>query len=487
VNCDTDWKNIPAVSGVEGIAGTTPLVLDAGFDPFGREPRQFDAFYLGSKEAFAKPLAFVDLSFVLGSAVSTARAAIGIADGSYWTFGVSEDSRLQIIAHGVSAAGAPTVRFPPLAVQPETGEHRPIPLNTGARPGAVSVGSFPHVSVASGAEVWVWRQVPGLPDWSSQGIPVMKPDGTTPPVTETMLTRAVSGAVLYAVADGVLYARAVDGNNKWAQVFPAPSAGAAAANVKVVKVVPILGIDKRPGEQQDADGIVLVTDQGEIWFNTGGGWKTPAGGPAEVDKDFYPLAVRTAAGAALCATCGKPAANQSARPVAFDLNSAGVGYSEGLTLVGHTLGFRPIDDRIVVVMIAAAAAGGTPDMYVWDAFANKHPVRDTKMPPALVEGPIEVGRSGATRVFFSAGRLGEAFIAPIGQIESVSGAHITDAVWFTDALNDWTVKDHGFPVDLDPTGTPGVDVGFVKNVYRGTVAGAWRATMRRRRPTFSCM
>ena len=47
----------------EATANTTPLVLENVFFPLGKEPRQFDAFYLGSKEAFSKPKARATLCF----------------------------------------------------------------------------------------------------------------------------------------------------------------------------------------------------------------------------------------------------------------------------------------------------------------------------------------------------------------------------------------------------------------------------------------
>ena len=53
------------------MANTTPLVLDSVFFPFGKEPRQFDAFYLGSKEAFSKKGADVTLDFEMADTTFT--------------------------------------------------------------------------------------------------------------------------------------------------------------------------------------------------------------------------------------------------------------------------------------------------------------------------------------------------------------------------------------------------------------------------------
>jgi hypothetical protein len=60
----------------EGMANTTPLVLDNVFYPLGREPRQFDAFYLGCPEAFSKPGAEVQLHFDLADPSFESLAAL---------------------------------------------------------------------------------------------------------------------------------------------------------------------------------------------------------------------------------------------------------------------------------------------------------------------------------------------------------------------------------------------------------------------------
>ena len=54
--------------GYEAIANTTPIVTNSAFHPFGREPRLYDSFYIGSDEAFSKPGAEISLCFEFGGA-----------------------------------------------------------------------------------------------------------------------------------------------------------------------------------------------------------------------------------------------------------------------------------------------------------------------------------------------------------------------------------------------------------------------------------
>jgi len=63
VNCGKTAPPAASPPIPEAMANTTPLVLDSVFFPFGKEPRQFDAFYLGSTEAFSKKDSEVQLCF----------------------------------------------------------------------------------------------------------------------------------------------------------------------------------------------------------------------------------------------------------------------------------------------------------------------------------------------------------------------------------------------------------------------------------------
>ena len=51
-------------------------MLSTPFYPLGREPRLFDAFYLGAKEAFSKPYARIEVCFKTGQSPGSAYMAI---------------------------------------------------------------------------------------------------------------------------------------------------------------------------------------------------------------------------------------------------------------------------------------------------------------------------------------------------------------------------------------------------------------------------
>ena len=462
VNCLPKGQHGPAVTALEGIANTTPLVLDAGFYPFGREPRQFDSFYVGSKEAFSKASAEVTLDFTLGNAVSNARSVVGLTSTNHRSYGIGDDGRLHRIAHGVSL-GEPTATFLP-PTQPAAANQRPIPLNTAVRPSAVSyVGVFPVVLAAAGPEVWLWIESPFGESWALLDTPFTASDATTPDVTGLMFAQAASGLAAYAVSGGKLHRRDVGLGGVWVEETVGQPQGE-----QVVMVVPVVPIGALPGSQRETDGVVAVTSLGNIYLrDSAGAWTEAPGGPA-LDTTFYPVVVLTAAGDRLC--LARDEANK--HPFAFDLAQNGLGFWEPLELKGHTLDFMARGDEVVVVMLADDTTDTRPpSIAVWDAFNNADPVFDDQPnQPVLAEGPLQVGRDAGITFFFSAGKDGEAFILPVGQIEFVSGASVGEVIVFTDTT-DWGAVTNSILIDTTPAATD-KDV-VLAQLVRGSTATHW--------------
>jgi hypothetical protein len=441
VNCLPKGRHGPTVTALEGIANTTPLVLDAGFYPFGREPRQFDSFYLGSKEAFSKASAEVTLDFTLGSAVPNARAVVGLNSTESRSYGVGDDGRLHRIEHVVSS-GQPTAEFLP-PTQPGGTNKRPIPLNTAVRPSGLLYFLTPLVLAAAGHEVWLLADSEIGQFWTLLDTPFAAPDGTTPDVTGLMFATAASGVVAYAVSGGKLHRRDVVAGGAWAE-----EAIGLPQDEQVVLVLPVNRIGDLPGSQRESDGVVVVNNLGDIYLrdNTGA-WTLASGGPA-LDTTFYPVVVLTASGERLCLARDE----EFKQPSAFDLAQIGIGFWAPVDLLGHTLDFVARGDEVVAAMLAADPANNQPPaIAVWDAFNNAEPVFDDQpSQPVLAEGPLRVGRDAGISYVLSAGKDGEAFILPVGQIELVSGAHVGDVIVFTDAT-DWGAHTNPIIIDTTPT------------------------------------
>jgi hypothetical protein len=168
----------PSTVAVEGIAVTTPLVLDIPFYPLGREPRLFDAFYLGSPEAFSKKNAQVNICLESLDTTTSAFAAARLATGpDVVLFGVSHGQ-----LHRVVPLAASTQSFerrsslrPPFDENGTASVPAPSsPLNDlpdGAKASTLARAVDTLVAVTSGNDGWLWlqHQQPGQSRWFHLG------------------------------------------------------------------------------------------------------------------------------------------------------------------------------------------------------------------------------------------------------------------------------------------------------------------------------
>jgi hypothetical protein len=455
INCDLPKDQQPAVTAIEGIANTAPLVLTAGFYPFGREPRQFDSFYLGSKEALSKPSAEVTLHFALGDVVNSAHAALALGDTDYLTFGVSEDGRLQRMGHqvvGVAPSLTPTLAFQS-ATQPVSVDLRPITLTANLRPGAAIVAGVANVSAGAGSEVWLWRGT-AAEEWKL----LDKPSTTSEQVTATLL--AVTGITLavYAIAGGKLYRRLADDGAAW-------SLEDVGATSPVAIVAPVVGIDSRAGEQAEDSGIVAVTSDGLMYLRTAGTW-SKVSAAANLDPTFYPLVVVDGGGNLSCVT-----RNKTKKPLAFELAPGATVRTAAVELIGHAVDFVSRGGTDVLAIISAII-GGTPVVAIWDGFhgAAPAPLADASGHQPS-EAPVVVGLpGGGDRFVYVPGDDGTAFVVNTGLEQYLEQTPVTDAALFTDAHTTWATQTN---LLIDIGGTVNRRVLAVNDVLQTVAPDQW--------------
>lgn len=220
----------PPSPAAEAMANTTPLVLDKQFFPLGKEPRQFDAFYLGSQEVFSKKGASVQLCFELADpsfqALSAVRRGVLVDQVAA---GVGRDRALHLFAS-----------------DPATGSLRPLhdrdPLHP-ALPGVfgttppgdgVILDSEPPwqlpvftepglpgflVGVPAGDSVWVWveHSSKDLSGWFPFGELPAGSAGSSPPIDGLVFLRASDRMV--ALRGGKLFVRAWPLGVTWNEVI----------------------------------------------------------------------------------------------------------------------------------------------------------------------------------------------------------------------------------------------------------------------------
>jgi hypothetical protein len=313
VNCLPNPACPPGASGLavspaaEAMANTTPLVLDNVFFPLGKEPRQFDAFYLGSQEAFSKKGAKVQLCFEMADPTFSALSVV--REGAFANAvlaGVAKDRALHLMQVNTTT-GAITKFLQREPLQP------PLPGYLGAvEPGnAVALDVQPRwrvpiwhevdffgtgflVGVSAGAAIWAWREVPllqTLSGWVNLG-PL--PAGTAPPSdpVDGLVHLGGAPALLAALRSSRLYLRGLAAGSQWDEIETKDGAN---NTISLKSIVPVLLETPAGLVTSAAEGLVGVSDDNKVYTVTTAGLCTQLS-PTNVDIDVRPVAVRNAAG-----------------------------------------------------------------------------------------------------------------------------------------------------------------------------------------------
>jgi hypothetical protein len=161
----------PEISPIEVIVNATPSAPNEFF-PLGREPRMFDAVYVGCAEAFSKPGAEAEIAFDLVEPTLSAMAAIDAGGIGHVLAGVDKTGALHLFKIAADGTLSP-LRTP---VVPEGS--RLTSMNF--RPVLWLESSNLHVAVTAGDQVWVWKETwpnPAASGWELLGSP---PSDTDP-------------------------------------------------------------------------------------------------------------------------------------------------------------------------------------------------------------------------------------------------------------------------------------------------------------------
>ena len=260
VNPDACNKDAPCVSQnavepvtLEGFANTTPLVLEGEFFPFGREPRQFDAFYIASKEAFSKRGASARLCFELAGP----------------TFDVLACQRMGSLTDQVVAGVAKDRKLYLLRLDPANGtlsrydDREPLspPSTTldpaGCRTAIWGSAQKTFVAVPAADSVWVWREdgaAPAQSGWENTG--QVGPPTQEPIVAVVYLADGVTGRLLFALRQQRLWHHDLSlPDSGWTEVDV--KAGANQVDLATIAPIFVEAVDHLgPGEL--AKGIVGV-------------------------------------------------------------------------------------------------------------------------------------------------------------------------------------------------------------------------------------
>ena len=187
----------------DAVAANIPAVVNKPFHPFGREPRLYDAFYVGSKEAFPKIGAKVAMDFAFGGAALGPMAAAADGD-ALELYGVGTDGLLyRARVSGTSGTLLPVPREADAALLAQA----PVAVKAINRSVYVAVAGNGKIEVAT-------LELGGLltPDrvtWKSYGVAVTAMPDTWVLVPQIRENKA--GFVLFA--DNQLFRCALDSDS----------------------------------------------------------------------------------------------------------------------------------------------------------------------------------------------------------------------------------------------------------------------------------
>jgi hypothetical protein len=272
VNCEHGAPGAdPALAApdAEGMANTTPLVLDNVFFPLGKDPRQFDAFYLGSQEAFSKKGAQVQLCFEIADPNFASLTSLRSGpQPDLFLAGVAADGQLHLFQF-LPLTGSLTRLGNRVPLRP------PAPAAPGAPApqGSLSVALDPRpayrvpvwlagtdivVAVAARGAVWLWREIAGAPNlggWFPLDAVGPVTDPATPIDGLVYLADGAAG-LLCALRDGTLFVRDLNApTNPWQAVETREGTAA----VALAKIAPICLEAGDLGNGTLAEGLVGVS------------------------------------------------------------------------------------------------------------------------------------------------------------------------------------------------------------------------------------
>lgn len=257
----------------DAMANTTPLVLETPFFPLGKEPRQFDAFYLGSQEAFSKPGAKVHLCFQMADPRFAALAALrggSLLDNLVFA-GVGADGSLHLLvfdgAGKLTRYGNPR-RPPSPDANGATVAGASVPLESMpmCRPAVWMNDLVLSVAVSAGHAVWKWVESgqPSTPTgWRSLG-EISSTAAADVKIRDLVYLAAGPTGQLCALLDEVLYVRDPDDpGGSWDPVDTTDGGGA----VKLQQIGPVASQAKGLGGQV-GEGLIGVDANGRVYAVT---------------------------------------------------------------------------------------------------------------------------------------------------------------------------------------------------------------------------
>jgi hypothetical protein len=485
----------------DGMANTAPLVLNNLFYPLGREPHQFDAFYLGSNEAFSKSGAKVQLCFEMADRTFDSLSALrGVAFGAKRVLvGVGHDRALHLLEIDPSTGKVtPHNSRPPLYPPspafpsgPVAGSATSLDKHPTWRPPVWTSPFFIPgfaTAVCAGSAVWVWIEHPFAigSGWVPFG--QVPPSTSTPAKDVSSLIVLVEGGVieLFALRDSKLYRRSWSPTSAdWVEV---------PTTKRLVSIIAVRHFDASFIETGTTQ-MVGIDDQGKLFKVLANGGCTPLLTASTFDQSILPAAVDINGTLMVAAAIVDPAAIDLVlyRDAAADVVA--------LPIVQRTAlkALEPVMDGSTLHILLTSTDGTTQKVHDWVPFGGSTPnelfdvaidVATAGGSPTAVDGVVVVPGNradilsatyDATLRYESTAHIEAGIVVSSALSFLTSGDYITRFDSATNTLNSRKITDLGVTKDGEilytledgfPLGSMRLDAFPNAKQFAGTKVGA---------------
>lgn len=460
-----------------GFANTLPLSFNSPFYPLGREPKQFDSFYLGSTDAFSKYGANVRICFELADASADSFGVLGSGThAQQFVASVGQDSALHIYqldaitgtlrkhrnldplqppkprANGVAPEGAPVALVQKPKWRPAIWED---PNDT----------DIIYFATAAGSTVWVWKEDLGDANqcgWMPFG-PIVASSAANAQVAGLVYLRQPQ-PMLLASFDGKLYAHsALEGSlaQGWAPVPLKDFAGANDLPGALTRIGPVTQPIAAGSEEWQVSGIVGVIEDGgrSVAHAIGLGGNCLPLDPlaaADVMADAIPCGFDDAGAIYYFWKAAAPAGSIRAVRAVTNLNPL---LAPALTPIGSTpLAGGPdnivgstldvFDDNGDVTVVAVGSKAGTTWLLTWAPFSAAAPASFAQNELPAGSGPLGGAPTLAGTYIVAPGTQGDAWVSAWDPDASIADSVTPRIGLITDnpsllIINDIVIRDMG--------------------------------------------
>jgi len=373
---------------IEGIASTTPLVLNAPFYPFGQEPRLFDAFYIGCQEGFSKRSAHIALDFKMARIFSAPLSSTEVSGQAFLAAGVAFDRRLHFAMKQFVVEQSPNLKLG--VTQPKQTSGTPVDLTPGAPLGAATLNGTAYLIAAAGTEIWRWTvagadvaKAENPTTWDSLGTIQASNQLTPGRSVQTVLVAAEGQLTAYALVNGAIHARNALFDDSWR--------GIAAVGAKEVRR--IIRVTGSSGGMPRRAILAYIDSRGRLYVgNAARGWTAQAL-PQPLDSTVVPLVVEggSADTYVVFAVVAASADSHAGDLIAYDTQTApSEAKYRTVQLRGKGLALAPREGTRPAAVLTADVNNTIAHPVIWDPFQTDTLVfaENRVGAEALVDAPV---------------------------------------------------------------------------------------------------